>query len=160
MSRSRIGALAVVAVVVFTAAFAACDGDDATDTASSESSRPTPGCRATHDSSDQRMTVQPCADLVDGQTVKVYAAAFTPGVEVEVTQCSADSKPGGAGCDPDDVAVAEIGDGGSVVVDFAVKKVLASKDPVNCTAARCVLRLGERDGEGEQADPVAVTFAP
>ncbi len=156
MRESRVIGLLVLVVAVFGLTACSSDSDD---TSNTTPTRSTPGCRATETGSEQRMTVQPCADLVDGQSVKVYASEFTVGVEVAVTTCAAKSKPGGSGCDPDAVTTAKIGAGGSVVVDYAVKKVLASKDPLDCSVAACVLTVGETDGD-ERADPVAISFAP
>jgi hypothetical protein len=160
MSQSRIRSHVLVLVGVVGLALGACGGDGDEETTSSASGRPTPGCQPTETSSTQRMSVQPCENLVDGEIVKVYAAAFTPGVEVEVAMCASDSGPGGAGCDTNDVVTAEIGAGGSVVVDYPVRKVLTSKEPVDCTAASCVLTMGEPGDDGERADPVAVSFLP
>jgi hypothetical protein len=152
----------VVPVVFLVAAMVlvGCSDDgNSDDTTNGTSSRPTPGCQATGKAREQRMSVQPCTDLVDGQEVRVYASAFTPGVDVAVRICAADGASGGSGCDPNDVTTAEVGEGGSVALDYAVKKVLASKDPVDCTASSCVLTVAEVDGD-ERAAPVAITFAP
>jgi Neocarzinostatin family len=158
-NRMFVGA-ALTAVALIGLAACSSDGDGAGDTTKPTTVRATPGCRAADDSSTPRMTVQPCVDLVDGQSVKVYGTEFTPGTEIAVTTCAAGSKAGGAGCDPNDITTTKVGASGALVVDYAVKKVLASKDPVDCSVTPCVLRLGEPDGGGEQADPVTITFAP
>jgi len=153
-----------VLLLVAAMALAGCSDDgNSDDTTNGTSGRPTPGCqasgKATGKATEQRMSVQPCTDLVDGQAVRVYASDFSPGVDIAVRICAADSSPGGAGCDANNVTTVEVGDGGSVAVDYAVKKVLASKDPVDCTALSCVLTVRQIDGD-ERAAPVAITFAP
>ena len=160
MKQSRV--LVVVASVVVALAAGSCSSDskksDDTTTTSTFAPRSTPGCKSTENTTEQRMTVEPCEALTDGQVVKAYVTGYAPGAEIAVTQCAAAADVSGSQCDAGALS-ATVGEGGSVVVDFPVKQVLESQTPVDCGTTACVLGVGQAGG-ADRADPVAITFAP
>ena len=153
--------MAVAAVVL---AAVSCSSDsksttnDDTTTTSTFAPRSTPGCKSAQSTTEQRMTVEPCEGLTDGQFVKVYLTGFVPGAGVAVTQCAADADAASGRCDAG-AQTATVGEGGSVVVDVPVKLVLESPDPVDCATTACVLDVGQVDGTA-RADAVGIAFAP
>jgi hypothetical protein len=167
MKHARLVLVALVAVVALGAA--ACSSDSDSDSKSSDSTTTTkaksettstPGCKSTDDTSTQRMTVDPCDGLTDGQVVKVYGTKFTPDKTVGVTLCAAETNDAGDGCDLSAIKTGTVGADGSVTIDFPVKKVLASKAPVDCGTEVCVLSVGELvAADAERADAVEIKFA-
>lgn len=166
MKNSRLGLIGVLAVVALAAA--ACgsssskSSDKATTTtkAAKAATESTPGCKSSTNTSKPRMTVDPCTGLADGQVVKIYGTKFTAGKTVGVTLCAATTNDAGDGCDLSAIKVGTTAADGSVTVAFPVKKVLASKAPVDCGTTVCVLSLGELvSGNAERADSVDIKFA-
>lgn len=119
---------------------------------------PDPGSEA----SKARMSVDPCKDLTDGQVLKVYAAGFTAGKKLGITECSTKTDDTGSGCALDALVLLTIGADGSGSADFPVKKGPFGKDLVTCSApTQCLLSVGElAAGDVERADGVDITFAP
>jgi len=111
--------------------------------------------------SEQRMSVDPCADLTDGQTVTVYAAGFSPGLTVGINQCSTETDDTGSGCNLGGLKTMEIGDDGTASSEYIVIKGPFGADEVVCEPpTQCLLSVGElAAGEVERADGVDINFA-
>ena len=161
MQQSKMVLAAVLAVVALSVVSCSSESSSSSDTTTTVAPRSTPGCKSKDNTSTQRMTVEPCDGLTNGQVVKVYGSNFTPGKTVAVNICSADTNNAGDGCDLGALKPGEVGTGGSLVIDYAVEQVLNSKDPVDCATKQCVLSLGELvAGDAERADSVEIEFAP
>ena len=119
---------------------------------------PDPGSKA----SKARMSVDPCQALTDGQMVKIYAAGFTAGKTVGITECSTKTDNSGSGCNLEGLKTFTIGADGTGSLDYPVKKGTFGKDQVTCTApTQCLLSVGElAAGDVERADGVDINFAP
>ena len=116
---------------------------------------PDPGSEA----SKQRMSVDPCKDLTDGQTVKVSAVGFTAGLTVGITECSTETDDTGSGCDLEGLKTFTIDSSGGGSLDYPVKKGPFGKDQVTCSPpTQCLLSVGVL-GAGERADGVDISFA-
>jgi len=118
---------------------------------------PDPGTKA----SKPRMSVDPCANLATGQTVKVYAVGFTPGKTVGINQCSTQTDDTGSGCNLEGLKTFTIGSDGSGSADYPVIKGPFGKDNVTCSPpTQCLLSVGElAAGDVERADGVDINFA-
>ena len=119
---------------------------------------PDPGTTA----SKPRMSVDPCKDLTDGQSVKVLAAGFTAGKTVGITECSTKTDDSGSGCNLEGLKTFTIAADGTGSLDYPVKKGPFGKDAVTCAApTQCLLSVGElAAGEVERADGIDISFAP
>lgn len=174
---SWIRLFAVVGVVAI--ALAACGSDSKkSDSASNNSTTTTTKAASTVDDSSlkgckagapdpgttaskQRMSVDPCDNLTDGQTVTVYAAGFTAGKTVGINECSTQTDDTGSGCDLEGLKTMTIGADGTASSPYTVKKGPFGKDNVVCTPpTQCLLSVGElAAGDVERADGVDINFA-
>lgn len=118
---------------------------------------PDPGSKA----STARMSVDPCENLTDGQSVKVSAVGFTAGKTVGITECSTETDDTGSGCNLEGLITFTIAADGSGSANFPVKKGPFGKDNVVCAPpTQCLLSVGElAAGDVERADGVDINFA-
>ncbi len=158
--------LAVVAVAGL--ALAACSSSGSSKTSSTTKKETTttkaagPGCpnEKPDKPKPQIASVDPCKDLAEGQTVKVYVAGFTAGKQVGINECSTKTDQTGSGCDLDGLKIMQIGADGTASSDFVVKKGPFGKDAVVCTApTQCLISVGElAAGDVERSPDVFLTF--
>jgi hypothetical protein len=171
----RVGAVAGV----LTLALAACgssggsksdSGDGSSTSSTTKSSKvdesslkgckagaPDPGTEA----SKQRMSVDPCENLTNGQMVTVYVVGFTAGKVVGINQCSTETDDTGSGCNLEGLKTLTVGADGTGTAQYPVIKGPFGKDNVVCAPpTQCLLSIGElAAGDVERADAVDINFA-
>ena len=106
------------------------------------------------------VTVTPNTDLLDGDTVTVTGADFTPDATVVVLQCTVDASDP-AGCNTSNVLLVQTDGSGGVNADLVVDRILyIGGQTVDCAdIGACTVSIGELP-EGYPSAAAAIQFDP